>query len=441
MGSFLVYTFIASVVMTVAFIIFKIFFSREKQIAFNRLTLLAIYALSFASWPLSKINFSFSQVTDNTLLEIGELTSGGVVGDIAPLTEVSHIPEIIIAIYWAGAAVVLLINLISITRLFIIIHSGIKMEKDGYTLVIVPKKDISPFSFGKYVVMSSLGIESVEELVTCHEKAHIQEYHYIDLIVAQIACVILWYNPTSWLMRDELRLIHEYQADARVLSSGADARSYQMLLIKRTVGNKFSLLANGFNHHKLKNRITMMQNENSRRLRLVRAIILVLALGVASASALAVINIPSVAKGLHKLETSFVDSQLKELQQPISIVKNPVKNNDKEVFMAVEEIAEFPGGMKELMNYVMSNIRYPKGVQNTDFQERAIVKFIINDDGSISDARIVRGTSWPELDQEAVRVISTMPKWKPGKIGGKAVSSYFTMPVTFRLKSESAEFN
>lgn len=450
MGSFLVDTLFSSLVMIVAFIIYKMLLSGEKQISFNRMTLLAIYALSLVSLPLCRLNFGFQgEPQANTLIDIGTLTPLGAVAEATTTTATSNVPEILIATYLAGAAAVLLLNMISIIRLIRIIRTGVRVDHGKYTIVIVSKKDVAPFSFGKYIVIGNLGLESAFELVTSHESAHINARHYVDLIVAQIACVLLWYNPAAWLMRDELRLIHEYQADAEVLASGADPRDYQMLLIKRAVGNKFSLLANGFNQHKLKNRITMMQKEKSKGLRRLSAI----ALAIAPVVALTVVNIPAVAAGLEKLDSKPLNDELQTVVEPIAdnqavaesniVVESKTaddksessSSNGKDVYTAVEEMAEFPGGMPGLMNFLSKTIRYPKEAFDANVQGRVIIKFVVNKDGSISDATVVKGVS-KELDEEAIRVVTLMPKWTPGKAGGKAVSSYFTVPINFKLQVE-----
>ena len=104
-----------------------------------------------------------------------------------------------------------------------------------------------------------------------------------------------------------------------------------------------------------------------------------------------------------------------------------------EVFQVVEEMPEFPGGMVECMKFLGRNIQYPKISQENGIQGRVIVTFVINKDGSITEAKIARSVDY-YLDKEALRVVSLMPKWKPGKINGKAVRVKYTLPVMFRLQ-------
>lgn len=111
----------------------------------------------------------------------------------------------------------------------------------------------------------------------------------------------------------------------------------------------------------------------------------------------------------------------------------PVKPKEEEIFVAVEQQAEFPGGTAAMMKWLSNNIRYPETAQANDVQGRVIVKFVVEKDGSIGKATILKGVD-KDLDKEALRVVQKMPKWQPGKNNGVAVRSYFNLPVTFRLQ-------
>lgn len=116
--------------------------------------------------------------------------------------------------------------------------------------------------------------------------------------------------------------------------------------------------------------------------------------------------------------------------EPVVEEEEPV---EEEIFMVVEQMPEFPGGMAELMKFLSNNIKYPTIAQENGIQGRVIVQFVVNQDGSIVDPIVMRSVD-PYLDKEALRVISTMPKWKPGMQRGKAVRVKYTVPVTFRLQ-------
>ena len=116
-------------------------------------------------------------------------------------------------------------------------------------------------------------------------------------------------------------------------------------------------------------------------------------------------------------------------------VEAPVEEEEEEViFMVVETMPEFPGGQQALFKYLGENVKYPVIAQENGIQGRVICQFVVNRDGSIVDVVVVRSSGEPSLDKEALRVINSMPKWKPGKQRGKPVRVKYTVPVNFRLQ-------
>ena len=116
-------------------------------------------------------------------------------------------------------------------------------------------------------------------------------------------------------------------------------------------------------------------------------------------------------------------------------VEAPVEEEEEEVvFVVVETMPEFPGGQQALFKYLSENVKYPVIAQENGIQGRVICQFVVNKDGSIVEVEVVRSGGDASLDKEAVRVIKSMPKWKPGKQRGKAVRVKYTVPVNFRLQ-------
>lgn len=105
---------------------------------------------------------------------------------------------------------------------------------------------------------------------------------------------------------------------------------------------------------------------------------------------------------------------------------------EEQPFMVVEDMPEFPGGQAALLEYLRKNIKYPSICRENGIQGRVLIQFIVNKDGSIVDPEVVKSVN-PYLDKEALRVISTMPSWKPGSQRGKPVRVKFTVPVNFKL--------
>ena len=122
-----------------------------------------------------------------------------------------------------------------------------------------------------------------------------------------------------------------------------------------------------------------------------------------------------------------------EIQQVVIIEEEEEEEEIEEIFVVVEEMPEFPGGMQKLMKYFSDNVRYPVVAAENGIQGRVICQFTVWKDGTIRDIVVVKGVD-KSLDKEAVRLIENMPNWKPGKQRGKAVSCKYTVPVSFRLQ-------
>ena len=120
------------------------------------------------------------------------------------------------------------------------------------------------------------------------------------------------------------------------------------------------------------------------------------------------------------------------IQAPVEVVEE--EEEEEVVFVIVEDMPEFPGGQQALFKYLSDNVKYPTIAQENGIQGRVICQFVVNKDGNIVDVEVVRSGGDPSLDKEAIRVIKSMPKWKPGKQRGKAVRVKYTVPVNFRLQ-------
>ncbi len=116
-----------------------------------------------------------------------------------------------------------------------------------------------------------------------------------------------------------------------------------------------------------------------------------------------------------------------------SAQKTVVSQSNQNIYNAVEQMPEFPGGMPAMMEFLQTNIKYPKDAIKQNVGGRVMVMFVVETDGSLSNVRVARKV-FPSLDAEAVRVVKAMPKWKPGKEKGRAVRVNFTMPIVFSLK-------
>ncbi len=139
------------------------------------------------------------------------------------------------------------------------------------------------------------------------------------------------------------------------------------------------------------------------------------------------------------VETKEIEINTEDDQKTEVIIQAPVEIQEEEeeeevVFVVVEKMPEFPGGQQALFKYLSENVKYPVIAQENGIQGRVICQFVVNKDGKIVDVEVVRSGGDPSLDKEAVRVIKSMPNWKPGQQRGKAVRVKYTVPVNFRLQ-------
>ena len=183
--------------------------------------------------------------------------------------------------YLLGVAVVAGLTLRSVVQLRRLTRRGRRERLDDGTTLVRVDGNVTPISWCRNIVISERDLRENGEAILAHERAHVRLHHSLDLMLVDLAGAVQWFNPAMWLLRRDLRAIHEYEADAAVIASGVDARSYQLLLIRKAVGGRWYSIANSFNHSKLKNRITMMLREKSSRRTRARALLLLPLAGLA----------------------------------------------------------------------------------------------------------------------------------------------------------------
>ncbi len=417
------YSLISAILLCCGYLSYRFVLAGERQHAFNRVFILTVYALAviapffILAWLIRHPQPDLATAAAGAL-EIGEqAVEPGALdspGESSWFSTV-NVVRLLRSLYFAGVAVMAISSVFSVVMLLRLMRKGERIELDGYTLILLDDPKTGPFSWRNTIVMSRADFEEAGDMIMCHECAHLRLAHSADLLLAQAVLCLQWFNPAAWALREELKVVHEFQADDAVISSGSDMKQYQLLLIKKAVGTRFQALANSLSHSKLKKRVTMMyKKETSMRSRLA-ALIAIPAL----VAGCAVISVPAVAGVLE----TFVETS----------VAAPDEKKDREVFMSCEVAPEYPGGMGALMQYLSQNVRYPEEAFKADEQGRVIVKFVVEADGSISDAKVIKGVS-PSLDKEAIRVVEGMPKWIPGKNNGEPVASWFNLPISFKLQ-------
>ena len=266
MGAFFVYIVKSAVCLAVFYLFYRLLLSRETFHRFNRIALLGILILSCVI-PLAEVTMkepmevSQQLLTWEELLLVADLNQTATV-ETAPVSAITWCEGLLMA-YLLGIVFFFLRNVWSLSRMLRLIKGSTLVRRENGITLITHQKEIAPFSWMKFVVISEKDLKENGEEILTHEYAHIRKRHSIDLLIADICIFFQWFNPASWLLKQELQNIHEFEADESVILQGIDAKKYQLLLIKKAVGTRLYSMANSFNHSKLKKRITMMLKEKS----------------------------------------------------------------------------------------------------------------------------------------------------------------------------------
>ena len=265
MTEFLIYQGKTAVILAVFYMFYRLLLSKDTFHRFNRIILLGTAALSFVL-PLCVITIH-EVVMIPAVQSAPQMLESATIGTMAAVAEVSEPiwPYVICAVFAIGALGVLLMAVVSIAKVICIIRSGEHHTLESSETLVITDAEIAPFSWMKYIVLSREDYENGYSQILTHEKAHIALRHSWDVLFVDMITALQWFNPAMWMLKADLRAIHEFEADDAVLRSGADVKEYQYLLIRKAVSKSGYSVANSFNHSTLKARITMMLNKKSSR--------------------------------------------------------------------------------------------------------------------------------------------------------------------------------
>ncbi|OFY22819.1 MAG: hypothetical protein A2W98_09570 [Bacteroidetes bacterium GWF2_33_38] len=315
----------------------------------------------------------------------------------------------LIYIYLAGVALFFIRFIFQFIQLYFVAKKTKKTSYKNIQYQII-ENETNSFSFFKLIFINKkiTSPNDIENIIA-HEHVHVQQFHSIDLIILEIITIIQWFNPVVWLFRKSIKEIHEYLADDGILSRGVDKVYYQQLLLNQTFGTQLNELTNNFNKTLIKRRFIMMTKSKTAKSNKLKLLI----------------SLPILA-------FLFVFATISKADAVISVPTENTNVGNQDPMTQVEKMPEFVGGMEALIQYISKNIKYPKSAAKAGVEGKVFVSFFVNEDGAISGVVVEKGVS-PELDKEALRVISKMPKWTPGENQGKPVKVALTLPIQFKL--------
>lgn len=254
-----------------------------------------------------------------------------------------------------------------------------------------------------------------------HEMVHVRQWHSADVLLMELFAIINWFNPLVYLYKKTIKQVHEFIADREALH-GTSKHAYASLLLSQTFEIPNTLVNTFFNNSLLKQRIMMIDKKKSHNAALLKyglcVPLFILMLGASAAMA-------------------QTDKAKKPQQTEIVITAPPGKPGQgkpagDEVFTAVEKNAEFPGGIQKFYEFLSKNMRYPAKMRQNNVQGRVILQFIVEEDGSLTNFKILRDIG-DGAGEESVRVMSLSPKWIPGKQNGHTVREQYVVPIAFAL--------
>ena len=438
---------------------YRLTVSRDTFFGLRRLTLWLIYAVALMVPALNLEYWVRDTPTMESMANVYADTFYPVVVVKAQAPSITWM-DMLLGIYWAGVAV---LSLRLVWQLFCIIRLAVisrKQEVEGITVHLL-RGEGSPFSFFSWVFMypSTLDGKQLHEVMV-HECTHVSGLHSLDTLFSELFSIACWFNPFAWLMKQEVRMNLEYLADESVLSDGNARKSYQyhLLGLAYRQPNESTKIANNFNLLPLKKRIKMMNKRRTSEIGKAKYLLFAPLAG----ALLMVSNIESVAREIGEQVPEVAEVQQKadqaldadvavanpmakaEEAKAAELAKAEAKASDATapadttknvVYDVTETMPQFPGGQGVMMKYLAANIKYPASAVKAKKQGRVIVAFVIQKDGSVTNARIVKSVD-PELDAEALRIVKAMPNWTPGTQDGKPVNVNYTIPVVFSLYKE-----
>lgn len=450
METFFVYLIKVSVCILFYELFYRLFLRGETFHRLNRIVLLMSLVLSLLL-PLFDVSGWFANVGQDRALPLTELTVSlqELVVERRTAALLDHngmtMSVLFFGIYLTGMVLLLLKNLIVFVYLYRLLKRCRREQTaDGQVYYRCPKQ-VGPFSWLGRVVLSPADDGALTNCILAHERAHVLLGHSLDLVFIELFLCFQWFNPAAWWLKKDLKLVHEYEADRYVLSSGFDACTYQLLLIKKSVGPKLYNMVHSFNNYSLKKRITMMMKRKSRFWTQVKSLY-VLPLGgfVLFLFACADEKKPTAEESqpvesremadTEQARDSLVPFQEKEQDAVATSVDEPAKAPTAgQVGDASYVDPSFPGGDVACMKWLSENVTYPAEAVEKGIKGKVIVQFVVTKEGKIADAEVARSVD-PLLDAEALRAIRSMPDWEPAKRDGQNIAVKYSLPIAFSLQ-------
>jgi beta-lactamase regulating signal transducer with metallopeptidase domain len=398
----------SGILLLVFYAVYKLWLENEKMFHFNRAYLLLSLVFSFVI-PLQLI--SVKPLLGNTLSMIQ--LDGVVIRTSNVVLNKDNSEQIITSVlsivYLIVACLFMFRFIVNLYSFYKKIKSNNRQVVDDVQLVLIGEATL-PHSFWKSIFINKEEFETGKiplELIA-HEKAHLQQKHTFDILFIEVLQIVFWFNPLLVLFKKAIKLNHEFLADEAVNERFNSVTTYQKLLLNFASNKNTIALASNLNYLITKKRLIMMTRKESR----FKMIFKVLIVSFVCVMSLFVFSSETTAQKV-KDKSDYDKPILKSIND--SIEKQP----------------EYPGGIKEFYKLVGMNFKIPAEALKQKLEGKAIIEFMVERDGSLSEFKIVKDLGYG-IGNEAVRTIKLSPKWIPGTIDGKPTRVLYTLPITIQ---------
>ncbi|OQY05119.1 MAG: hypothetical protein B6I20_01835 [Bacteroidetes bacterium 4572_117] len=409
----------SSIVLLVFYLGYWFLLRKGTHFRLNRL-----YLLMGVLFSLLIPFFSFQLPGNNTSEIFVTLDSIDIVAGNQLAAEKTHGFADIIQLFYYLIAIVFFARVVMQLYMLLKLFTQSEIETVEGTKVVITNKKNAVFSFFKLVYANKSCRYSADfHAIIKHEQVHIVQKHSVDILLAELLSIILWFNPFAWLYKKSIKENHEYLADQVVVNNGYSANHYQKLLFEQSTGLHLSL-ANNFNKSLTFKRLNMMKKIKSNKLAKYKVLIAVPVI-------IAIVVFVSCSKELVNIEPVKNEDGI-----DLGLRKKTMAISEKDtVFFVVENMPQFPGGEEGLRNYIAQNVKYPEYARVNGIEGKIYVRFVVTKTGDVDHVTIARGVD-SILDNEALRVVKTLPKWMPAEQSGKKVNVWYTVPINFSLSEK-----
>ena len=428
MNEILIYLSKASCCLLVLYLIYRWLFHRETFFMINRFYLLTIPVVSLVIPLISLPGVGngatgvFRQALDPVVI---------MPGFPARMIQTDQsVQTILLAILLSGTLlfiVRLAVQLIQITRLP---RQGSTFCRGALKLTRVEGLRSSFSFFNRIFVPASLTDKGVYRIMFLHEKVHVAQVHSFDIVLMELTVALFWFNPVIWLIRRDLKTIHEYLADQGVIRQGVGSLRYQQLIFDESTGFSGYAIVNSFNVSSLKKRLIMMTKKVSSPWALGK---MALVIPVMAGLVLLFATVKESQAGIQDKSQTSTQKVVKNTTPPPPDAPPPPPPPPAKAKDAPDVMPQYPGGYHAMAAFLGANIKYPPQAIHDSIQGKVFVQFKVEKDGTISDIKVLKGIGGG-CDEEGIRVLKQMPKWVPATKKGKPVVSDVTLPIQFKLQ-------